>query len=262
MKKLNAYETKQAEKKERYAHRAEKLKAEAKMLSDYDDRCMSLIPAGQPILVGHHSEKGHRGYLKRSRERLDKIGLLLEKAKHYEYKSTASNTTISSDDESAIKKLRDKLTKLEAGQVEMKRVNSEYRKTGDINAIRDLTDAKKSSIKEFFVMFPYHKTPYPAYMLTNNGAEIRRIKKRVVELEQRQKMAPREEVQGNGYVIKENKEDNRIWVIFGRKPSREICQIMRHSGFKWSPSRSAWVRMLSLNGQYVADSLAKKIAAI
>jgi hypothetical protein len=104
--------------------------------------------------------------------------------------------------------------------------------------------------------------PYPPYSLTNNGANIRRIKQRITGLEAREKISVQEDIIGKDYTIKENKEDNRIWVIFDKKPSREICQIMKHNGFKWSPSRSAWVRMLNSSGQYAADNAIKQITAL
>ena len=52
------------------------------------------IPAGQPILVGHHSESGHRRLLDRSWNTLGKSVKLDEKAKYYERKAEAARITI------------------------------------------------------------------------------------------------------------------------------------------------------------------------
>lgn len=262
MENLNNYETKQALKKEYYANKAAALKAEADRVFDYDRKEMSMIPLGQPILVGHHSEKRHRRDLSRSHARLEKMQVLLNKAEYYERKATTATHAISSDDEDAIIKLKNKLANLEHNQIEMKRVNSEFKKTGNIDAIANLSEESKAALKAFLIRFPYYKTPFPAYTLTNNGAQIRRIKQRIIELEGKQKATLREAIAGEGYTISENKEDNRIWFVFDDKPTREVCQIMRHNGFKWSPSRGAWVRMLNVQGRRAADSVVKQIATL
>lgn len=46
--------------------KAERHANEARALWDYSDRLVEHIPPGQPILVGHHSERGHRRTLERS----------------------------------------------------------------------------------------------------------------------------------------------------------------------------------------------------
>lgn len=60
----------------------------------------------------------------------------------------------------------------------------------------------------------------------------------------------------------ENKEDNRIWFMFDEKPSRAVCEIMRKYGFKWSPSREAWVRMLNESSRYNVERAIKDITAL
>jgi hypothetical protein len=262
MKELNTYETKQAERKTRYAEKAKKLKAEAGKLYKYDCHQMSQIPPGQPILIGHHSEKRHRNDLERSHARMRKIMSLTEKAEYYEQRAAFTTDAISSDDEDAITKLNNKLARLAQKQIDMKRINQEYRKSGSLDTVTGITEEMKEVFKNFFILFPYEKMPYPPYKFTNNGAKIRRLKQRIAALEKKQKTAAREDFVGKGYTIQENKEDNRIWVIFDAKPSREICQIMKHNGFKWSPSRSAWVRMLNSNGQGAANNVVEEISAL
>jgi hypothetical protein len=51
------------------------------------------IPFGQPILVGHHSEKRHRRDLERSNAHLDKAVAAAEKRKHYEGRAEAARRT-------------------------------------------------------------------------------------------------------------------------------------------------------------------------
>jgi hypothetical protein len=46
--------------------KAERRASDEQALWDYSDRLVEHIPPGQPILVGHHSERGHRRTLERS----------------------------------------------------------------------------------------------------------------------------------------------------------------------------------------------------
>lgn len=240
---MNQYEAKQAAKKAYYADKADKLRLQAQDLFSFDCQEMSHIPPGQPILVGHHSERGHRAALHRSWGRLDKIKALNEKAAHYEHKATAQSNAISSDDEDAISKLTTKLQQLEALQVKMKQVNKAYAKEG-VEAIKALPEADQKAILTNFRVCPYEKLPYPRYELTNNSANIRRVKQRIAALEAAQQRAPSEPIARQGYTITENPEDNRLWVSFDQKPAKAVCEVMRRHGFRWSPSRMAWVRML------------------
>jgi hypothetical protein len=52
---------------DRHENRAERKEAESEALHAYSDRLVEHIPPGQPILVGHYSERGHRRTLERSR---------------------------------------------------------------------------------------------------------------------------------------------------------------------------------------------------
>lgn len=83
------------------------------------------IPFGQPIIVGHHSEKRDRAFRNKIANNFDKGFEALDKAKYYEHKAQAAenNTAISSDDPEAIKLLKEKLEKLINNQEFMKTVN-------------------------------------------------------------------------------------------------------------------------------------------
>lgn len=63
-------------------------------------------------------------------------------------------------------------------------------------------------------------------------------------------MEEKADIVGDGYVIKEDKEDNRIKFIFEGKPEAEIRTILKSNGFRWSPYNCAWQRMLNGNGRY------------
>jgi hypothetical protein len=115
----------------------------------------SAIPFGQPILVGHHSEKWDRNYRRRIHNNYDKGFQELDKADYYRQKAEAvdNNNAISSDDPDAIKKLKAKLEKLEGQRTKIKEINKQARREG--------------------------KDQHPAYMLRNLGSNIWTVKQRM-----------------------------------------------------------------------------------
>ena len=62
---MNSYEAKLEAKRERYEKKAEQLREEAERLHEHAHQMADVIPFGQPILVGHHSEGRDRRYRER-----------------------------------------------------------------------------------------------------------------------------------------------------------------------------------------------------
>lgn len=133
------------------------------------------IPFGQPILVGHHSERGARADQRRIESGMDRF--CEHNAKAREMRSRADNieaqaaAAIYSDDSDAVERLRAKVAKLEAQRDAMKRRNSEFKKAHAVEL-----KAEPSSFLRNRML------PFPSYAITNIGAEIRRNTKRLEEL--------------------------------------------------------------------------------
>lgn len=127
---MNDYEERKQARIDRYRERAEKARQRSGQLSHESISMLEHIPPGQPILVGHHSERGHRKLLERSDRKMEQSIAASEKADYYERKARAAenNTAISSDDPAALEKLRAKLAQLQEDQTFMKKVNAYYRK--------------------------------------------------------------------------------------------------------------------------------------
>ena len=125
---MNAYEEKLAAKRERCLQKAESLRNESAKHYDTAMEMCHEIPLGQPILVGHHSEKRDRAYRGRIAKHMDKSMELNSKAEYYADKAETIGTGgISSDDPDAISKLTEKLSKLKEKQEFMKAVNGALR---------------------------------------------------------------------------------------------------------------------------------------
>ena len=120
---MNDYEERKQARIDRYREKAEKARQQSSQLSHESVSMLEHIPPGQPILVGHHSERGHRKLLERSDRKMEQSIAASEKADYYEHKAKAAenNTAISSDDPAALEKLQAKLARLQEKQAFTKR---------------------------------------------------------------------------------------------------------------------------------------------
>lgn len=255
LEKMNAYEEKLSAKRERCLQKAESLKNESAKHYDAAMEMCHEIPLGQPILVGHYSEKSDRAYRGRMAKHMDKSMELNRKAEYYADRAgTIGTGSISSDDPDAISKLTEKLSKLKEKQEFMKAVNGAIRlkdtAKGDAKLREfNLSDEEIKTIRE---PDEYGIAGFASYELSNNNANIRRIEKRIADLKARQEREP-VSIRGEFYEYKV--EDNRCQFIFAGKPSEEVRNFLKKHAFKWSPSRGAWVRQASKSGIFAADTV-------
>ncbi len=61
-----------------------------------------------------------------------------------------------------------------------------------------------------------------------------------------------EEIAGDGWTLREDRDDNRLLIGFAQKPPREMLAALRSAGFVYSPTRGAHVRMMSNGAVYAA----------
>lgn len=191
---------------------------------------LSFISPGQPILVGHHSEKRHRRDLKRMDQHMEKAVALANKADYLEEKAASvGQGGIASDNPDALALLQAKLARREARQQAMKEANKVTRGT------------------------------YQGWQLSNNSAEIRRLRQRIEQLQTLHNTTPLEQA-GAGWRMFE--DDGRIQIHFDGKPASELRQLCKGAGFVWSPSRCAWVRKVTARAVNEARRLARALPAI
>ncbi len=256
---MNSYEAKQAARKTRYEELAARNQAKAAQEFHKGDlrEEVSGIPFGQPILVGHHSERRHRNAIERANNATRRGIEAQSKAGYYAAKAdSVGKSGISSDDPEAVTKLREKLAKLETRQEHMKAANKLVRK-GDADGLAELVGSEKLAA---FIMEPDFcgRRGYASYELTNNNANIRRLKQRLETLEAAQ-TAEHKETEQDGVRIVENVEENRIQLFFPDKPSIDIRSTLKSSGFRWSRYNGCWQRHLNNAGRYAAECVLKKI---
>lgn len=211
------YGERRAEKLDRYEELANKNHIKSKSEFDHSTQLADMIPMGQPILVGHHSERGHRNHLKKIDNAMRKSIEASKKADYYEskVKNLENNYAISQDDPEAIKRLKEKIASLEEQKAKTKALP---------NKPRD---------------YSFSDVDMRSVHLTSLGAEIRRCKKRIETLKKLDKVEA-QEWKNNDITLEVNKDENRIMVFFPYKPDEETRAKLKRHGFRWSPRNTAW----------------------
>jgi hypothetical protein len=218
------YEERRKQRIERYKELSMKAQERSSRYSNSNANRILQIAPGQPILVGHHSEKKHRKLIKRAQDDIRKSIEEDNKSKFYKERViTAENSkVIYSDDPQAINKLKEKLERLEN---------------------------ERASIKA---------REHSTWELTNIGATIRETKKRIERLEKLDNIDFKEINLENGKVI-HNKEINRIQFLFDNIPDEETRKTLKSHGFRWSRYEKAWQREFNFNCIRATRSIVKEI---
>ena len=235
---------------ERLRDRAANARIVSTELFQRSSKMADAIPFGQPIHIGHHSERADRNYRNRIHNTMCKSVEADKKAEYYERKAEAAenNSAIYLDDENSVQKLEDKIKRLTRLQENMKAGNKIVRN-------KKLTDAQKiSQLKELGFSendAVYRLTPnfcgntgFPSWELSNNSAVIRNAKQR---LEKAIKFKTTENCEyeiGDVRVV-ENYEENRLQLFFPGKPDEDTRGKLKHNGFRWSPLNSCWQSYLN-----------------
>ena len=161
---------------------------------------------------------------------------------------------ISADDPEAVKKLNAKLEKLTKAQETMKAVNAYYRKHKSLEGCTELDNEAIEKLKKRMEIRGIQDKPYLSWALSNNNAEIRRIKDRIQSLSvNKEELYTGWEFTGGKAEI--NVKDNRLQLFFDDKPDGEIRDELKANGFRWSPKALAWQRQLNSNAIYAADAV-------
>ena len=119
---------------------------------------------------------------------------------------------ISADDPDAVSKLQAKLAKLEQSQETMKAVNAYYRKHKTLDGCPHLSPERTDKLKADMAQgWHLEDKPFPSWALSNNNAEIRRLKTRIESLT-RKEQTPFVGWEFDGGKVEINREENRLQV--------------------------------------------------
>lgn len=250
---MNDFQAKRNAKIERLRERAERLDAESEKNGfGIFSEDQSGIPFGQPILVGHHSEKRHRRHLERLETRLRRGIEAGNQAQRLRERAAAAenNTSINSLDPDAMAKLKTKLERLIEQRDTYKKLNKLVRQSEndletlvhDIKTTWPNKPDAESLAKELLTPDFCGRLGIPSYRLTNLGAEIRRLEKRLKTLAIVQNSTSLEPYNINGVTVE--LLEGRICVRFQGKPNENTRKKLKSSPLclHWTPSIGCWTR--------------------
>lgn len=192
-------------------------------------------------------------------------GSLFDEHNYYynKIKNILTNKVIASDDALAIEKLEAKIADLEESQKLMKDVNAYYRKNNTLDGCDLLSEEELAKIKNNMQYHSWYDAPFAPFTLTNNNANIKRLKERLDDIKRLKERAEQAEeskyIQVEGLKVVEDATDMRIRIIFDDIPDADTRTLLKSNGFKWSPKNSAWQRQLTNNGIYATKQVLKKI---
>ena len=225
---------------------ARKLAANMNKGYEIDARVPSILIAGGSNFPTRKKEKQNAARDSNYREWQDIQGLLDK------IRSTGMGG-ISADDPQAVQKLEKKLENLEKSQETMKAVNAYYRKHKTLDGCPHLPPEELEKLKaDMASSWHLEDKPFATWALSNNSAEIRRVKDRIKSLSQ-QKEIGFVGWEFDGGKVEANTEANRLQIFFEDKPDEATREALKSNGFRWSPKAGAWQRQLTSNAYYAAD---------
>ena len=207
------YEERREARKIRYEELSRKAEERSAQYSNSTaNRILEMTP-GQPIIIGHHSEKKARRLHEKAWEDTRKSIEEDKKSQYYKDRaeSVENSKVIYNDDPNAIQKLKDKLEYL-GKQKELIKTDEDH----------------------------------TSWQLQNIGARIRETKRRIARLEKLDEIEFKD-IEFTGGKAIHNKEINRIQLIFNNIPDEEIRTALKTRGFHWSRKEGAWQREFNEN---------------
>lgn len=233
---------------ERRREWADKAKAAASAAFHRAVQAVDGIPPGQPVLVGHHSERRHRAALDRHDTAMRKGCERDDMAAHHRGAAAGIErqlaTSIFSDDADATGRLAVKAERIDDGADWMVAVNKAWRKAGkpdlrtpvaqwgEFPALAGLDEAGLARV----VAALRHRwedrpQPFPAYAISNARANARRAASRIADIE-RQRQATKAAEDAGGVLVQCHGES--CSVRFADNPGRSIINNLKAARYWWN----------------------------
>jgi hypothetical protein len=243
------------ERRARYEARAAAARAESTARYTQARTMQDVIPFGQPMMPGHHSYKSDRNYRDRIWSNIGKGVEAERRAEELERRAESTGHAITSDASDAPDLIAERIATLEHKQAVMKRRNGIIRKykgkgTDAVVAALVADGMTEDRARQLAAPTePWLRPGYPSYALSNNNANIRRLRDRLEELARLAATGPSDTGERDGMTFGEDVDAHRVWVAFEeRQPSDVVDQLKRH-GFRWAPSLGRWQRQATANGR-------------
>lgn len=212
-----------------------------------DAMCPSILISGGGNFPAKKKERQNRARDRHASE-LEEIMAMKERIARLGEEDAG---VIRSGDPKALEKLTAKAEALEARHEAMKEANRWYRKYGALNGFScGIEGLEDEAVVDFAP--DGREVPFPPFMLSNSLANIKRVRRRIEEIEAAKGKAAEERtatVNGEECRVVENAEAMRLQLVFDGKPDEGTRAVLKRHGFRWSPRNSAWQRQLTDNAR-------------
>lgn len=199
------------------------------------------IPFGQPILVGHHSERRHRRAIERADNAMRRSVENADMAQHHAGAAAGLrsqlNRSIFSDDPNAVEALEAKIAKMEAERELNNKINAIVRQKPravatpeKIRSLVALGMSEPTANKLFENQYGLG-VGIPSYVNTNLGGRITEARKRVENIKERKQRQQAADNAAGGVLI--TGAGDYVSITFAEKPEREILDDLKSAGFFW-----------------------------
>jgi len=152
---------------------------------------------------------------------------------------------IMSGDADAVDRLTVKINAAERSQAAMKEANKAIRqhaKAGEAAQLEALMSLGFTESMALELLRPRwgNSQGFASYSLSNNNANIRRMRERLEQITKAQACEVVEIEGANGIRLEDDAPANRVRLFFPGKPAAEIRETLKARGFRWAPSVGAW----------------------
>ena len=204
------------------------------------------IPFGQPILVGHHSERAHRAAIKRADNAMNRACESSNMAEHHHEKASGIqrqlDRSIFSDDDNAIQELEKRIAGREKERTFNNAINKIIRRKPKNEStpekVEELAALKINAATAQKLFTPdYGQIGIPSYVNANLSGNISSDKKRLVRIKAQAVLNEAAEESENGISIIER--NGWCVVTFAEKPDYGIIKKLKAAGFHWA--RGSWL---------------------
>lgn len=215
---------------------AEKRSVKAEAAFEAAHAVAARIPMGQPILIGHHSEKGARADANRidngMRTGIDSERMAVRHERAAATLESRLKLNIFSDDADAAENLEKRIAGRERMVERMKFVNKAHAKFAKTGVMPEgVSESEAEKIRNYKPTYTWEPHPFPPYAVTNLRNQIAADRKRLALVEQMATRASAASQADSGVLIEGNEY---IRVTFAEKPAREILGELKAAGFRWS----------------------------
>lgn len=211
-------------------------------------RCPSVMIAGPANFPVRKKEKQVNAWRANQENYIS-----LDDARRRLYYILVEDHPISGADPQALEKLTRKLERLQTEHAQHLKANKQAH--AEVKAGR-----AKYAYGTFGAVTTEDGRTLPTYFTDNESAEIRRIKKRIEDL-QKAKAQPAKEESGEGWSMYEDSDAGRVCFEFDGKPEQDIINTLKGYGFRWSPRLKRWQRQNTDNGRRAANRVKEALTA-